>query len=189
MFRKVLDERARAAGGGDDLEFRREAVGYVDGLYAFAMSLARDRVAAQDLGQETYVRALAAHRKAAPGENMKAWLFTILHNVWRNERRRRRPAPLEDGPGVADRLAAPEGDPEEMLDRRETRDLVRRAIARLPESFREVVVLRCVEGFSYRDLAHILGCPAGTVMSRLARARAILRRDLRGPAAEKTGAA
>jgi len=185
----VSDAEGGRASGGDGEEFRREAVACLDGLYGFALSLTRDRLIAEDVVQETYVRALAAHRKAAPGENMRAWLFTILHNVWRNERRRKQPTALEDAPGLADRLVAPGGDPERALERNETQDLVRGAIARLPESFREVVVLRCVEGFSYRDLANILGCPAGTVMSRLARARTILRRDLARPAAARNGAA
>lgn len=189
ILKNVSDGAGGRRSGSDDAEFRREAVACLDGLYSFALSLTRDRLAAEDLVQETYVRALAAHRKAGPGENMRAWLFTILHNVWRNERRRKHPTALEDAPGLAERLVAPGGDPEGALDRKETRDLVRRAIARLPESFREVVVLRCVLGFSYRDLAHILGCPAGTVMSRLARARTILRRDLTGPVAERNGAA
>lgn len=173
----------------DDSEFRQEAVACLDRLYGFALSLARDRLVAEDLVQETYVRALAAHRKAAPGENMGAWLFTILHNVWRNERRRKQPLPLEDSPGLTDRLVAPGRDPEDALALQETRDLVDSAVARLPESFREVIVLRCVFGFSYRDLAQILGCPAGTVMSRLARARTILRRELQAPAASRDGAA
>jgi RNA polymerase sigma-70 factor, ECF subfamily len=176
-------------GGEGDGEFRREAVACLDGLYGFALSLTRNRLAAEDLVQETYVRALAARHKAGPGENMRAWLFTILHNVWRNERRRKQPTALEDVPGVAERLVAPGGDPEDALYRKETGERVRRAIARLPESFREVIVLRCVEGFSYRDLAEILDCPAGTVMSRLARARTLLRRDLVPAAAERHGAA
>ena len=188
-MRKVAQAAGSERPEHDDGAFRREAVACLDGLYSFAMSLSRERLAAEDLVQETYLRAFAAHRKAAPGENMRAWLFTILHNVWRNERRRKHPSALEDAPGIAERLVAPEGDPEGALHRRETRDLVRTAIARLPEAFREVIVLRCLEGFSYRDLAHILGCPAGTVMSRLARARTILRRDLRTPGAERNGAA
>jgi len=186
MFDEVSVEAGR--GGGGDGEFRREAVACLDALYGFALSLSRDRLVAEDLVQETYVRALAAHHKAGPGENMRAWLFTILHNVWRNERRRKQPAALEDAPALAERLVAPGSDPEDTLGRKEASALVRRAIARLPESFREVIVLRCVEGFSYRDLAHILGCPAGTVMSRLARARTILRRDL-ASVAERHGAA
>jgi RNA polymerase sigma-70 factor, ECF subfamily len=186
--RGVSEAEGGASGHGDG-EFRREAVACLDGLYGFALSLTRDRRVAEDLVQETYVRALAAPRKAGPGENMRAWLFTILHNAWRNERRRKQPTSLEDAPGLAERLVAPGADPEDALGRKETRALVRRAIAGLPESFREVIVLRCLEGFSYRDLAQILGCPAGTVMSRLARARAILRRDLSMPPVAKDGAA
>ncbi len=164
---------------GDDERFRREAVACLDGLYGFALALSRDRSVAQDLVQETYVRALSARRKAAPDENLKGWLFTILHNVFRNEVRRRRPQTLEDAP--ASSLVDPRSDPQESLHRKETRERVRRAIDDLPESFREVVTLRWVEEFSYRELASILGCPAGTVMSRLARARALLRRSLAAP--------
>jgi RNA polymerase sigma-70 factor, ECF subfamily len=193
MFPEVSVAAIRGGGEGGG-EFRREAVSCLDALYGFALSLSRDRLVAEDLVQETCVRAFAAHRKAAPGENMKAWLFTILHNVWRNERRRKQPMALEDAPALAESLIAPGGNPEGALDRKERSALVRSAIARLPDAFREVVVLRCLEGFSYRDLAHILGCPAGTVMSRLARARTILRRELagaaEGPAArERHGAA
>ena len=168
----ILDARA-------DDDFRREALACLDGLHGFAISLCRDVCAAEDLVQETYARAFAARRKAAADENVRAWLFTILHNVWRNDVRRRRPAALEATPGLAESLVSPGANPQELLSRRETEDRVRRAIADLPEAFREVIVLR-FEGFSYRDLAHILGCPAGTVMSRLARARALLRQSVLG---------
>ena len=164
---------------GDGERFRGEAVACLDGLYGFALSLSRDRSLAQDLVQETYVRALKARRKAAPDENLKAWLFTILHNVWRNEARRRRPQAIEDAP--ASSLVDPRSDPQDTLHRKETRERVRRAIDDLPDPFREVVVLRCIDDFSYRDIATILGCPAGTVMSRLARARALLRPRLAVP--------
>lgn len=166
--------------------FRHEAVACLDGLYAFAVSLARDPTVAEDLVQETYVRAFAARHKPSLDENLKSWLFTILHNVWRNQIRRARPTSLEDAP-VA-RLRAPGDDSLESLCREERAERVRRAVAELPESFREVVTLRCAMGFSYRDLAAILGCPAGTVMSRLARARALLRRSL-AASHERHGAA
>ena len=172
--------------GEEEEDFRREAVACLDGLYGFALSLARDRSLAEDLVQETYLRAFAARHKASVHDNLKGWLFTILHNVWRNHLRRPRPAPLEDAPAAS--LVAPGDDPQDMLCRKEARERVRRAIGELPETFREVVTLRCVEGFSYRDLAAILGCPAGTVMSRLARARALLRRSL-APSEERHGAA
>lgn len=161
-----------------DEDFRKAALTCFDGLFGFAYTLCRDRMTAEDLVQETYVRALAARRKAAPEDNLRGWMFTILHNVWRNEVRRPRPAAMEDSPGLAESLAAPGEDPQETLDQKETGRRLRRAIADLPEPFREVVMLRCVEGFSYRDVATIVGCPAGTVMSRLARGRALLRQSL-----------
>ena len=166
--------------GSSDDEFRQAALACLDGLHGFAYTLCRDRSAAEDLVQETYVRALAARRKALPEENFRGWMFAILHNVWRNEVRRRRPEAIEDTPGLGASLAAPGEDPQATLDGKETGARLRRAIDGLPEPFREVVMLRCVEGFSYRDVASILGCPAGTVMSRLARARALLRQGLLG---------
>lgn len=170
----------------DDDAFRRETVACLDGLYAFAVSLARDATVAEDLVQETYVRAFAARHRPSVDENLRSWLFTILHNVWRNQLRRPRPASLEDAPAA--RLQAPGDDSLESLCREERAERVRRAVADLPESFRDVITLRCTMGFSYRDLAAILGCPAGTVMSRLARARALLRRSL-AASQERHGAA
>jgi RNA polymerase sigma-70 factor (ECF subfamily) len=161
-----------------DDEFRIAAMACLDGLFGFAYALSRNRAVAQDLVQEAYVRALAARHKAAPDENIRGWLFTILHNVWRNELRRRRPEALEDSPALVEALADPGENPEGLLDRREAADRLRSAIEALPAPFREVVALRCVEGFSYREVATILGCPAGTVMSRLARARSLLRGSL-----------
>lgn len=152
----------------------------LDGLFGFALALSRDRATAEDLVQDTYLRALGARRKAPPEENLRGWLFTILHNTWRNERRRRRPEALDATPDAAERLPAAGEGPADSLDRKETRDRLRSAIEALPGPFREVVLLRCVEEFSYQQVAEIVGCPAGTVMSRLARARALLRGSLVG---------
>lgn len=151
------------------------------------MALARDRDAAEDLVQETYVRALSARRRANPGENVRGWLFTILHNIWRNQLRRPpllrvdeacRPAAT----GAVVWLVQPAA-PDAELERSRLRERLRLALAELPDTFREVVILRCVEGFSYQEIASILGCPTGTVMSRLARGRALLRRRLASLAA------
>lgn len=158
-----------------DEAFRAAALACLDGLYGFALALSRERSMAEDLVQETYLRALAARRKAAPGENVRGWLFTILGNIWRNERRRRRPEGVADLEGLAGAQAGTQLDPYVLLDGRELRERLLAGLAGLPEAFREVVVLRCVEGFSYQEVASIVGCPAGTVMSRLARARALLR--------------
>jgi RNA polymerase sigma-70 factor (ECF subfamily) len=160
--------------------FRRAAVGCLDGLYGFALALCRDRTVAEDLVQETYARAFAARRKAAPEENLRGWFFTILVNIWKNERKRRRPEAVADVEGLAGGIASTDLDPLETLDRLELRERLRAALEALPDTFREVVVLRCVEGFSYQEVASIVGCPAGTVMSRLARARALLRHALSG---------
>ena len=154
------------------------AVGCLAGLYGFALSLSRDRALAEDLVQETYLRALSARRKVSPGENLRGWLFTILYNVWRNELRRRRPELSQASVPEAVRVAPRTDDPERALENRRLADGIRVAIEGLPETFREVVLLRCVEGFSYQQIADIVGCPAGTVMSRLARGRALLRQSL-----------
>jgi len=151
------------------------------------MSLAHDRSAAEDLVQETYLRALSARRRADPAQNLRGWLFTILHNVWRNERRRMRPEPLGEAirpaPSAAVVWLQRTTDPEMELERGRLSESLRDAIEGLPEHFRAVVVLRGIEGFSYQEIASILGCPTGTVMSRLARGRALVRQRLAAPAA------
>jgi RNA polymerase sigma-70 factor, ECF subfamily len=161
-----------------DRVFREAAVACLDGLYGFALSLSRDRAVAEDLVQETYLRALRAPRKAEPGPGLRSWMFAILHNVWRNELRRGRPLELDDD--AIDQIAGDEPDPLESVDRQQAGGRVLSAIDALPGPFRDAIVLRCVEGFSYQEMATIVGCPAGTIMSRLARARALLRRAL-GP--------
>jgi RNA polymerase sigma-70 factor (ECF subfamily) len=158
--------------------FREASVDCLDGLYGFALSLCRDGVTAEDLVQETYLRALKAPHKAEPGPGFRSWLFAILHNVWRNEVRRRRPSDVVDE--SVEQLPADGPDPLESVNRQQAGGRVLNAIEELPAPFREAIVLRCVEGFSYQEMASIVGCPAGTIMSRLARARALLRRSL-GP--------
>jgi len=170
---------------GKEQAFREATLACLDGLFGFAMALARDPAVAEDLVQETYLRALSARHKADPSENVRGWLFTILHNAWRNQVRRPSPEPLDDEPEEPRRVAsvvwlAPPPDPEAELERSRLRQSMGQAIEALPGRFREVVVLRCLEGFSYQEIAGILGCPTGTVMSRLARGRAILRESLGG---------
>ena len=141
--------------------FRRAAVACLDGLYGFALTLSRERASAEDLVQETYARALAAGRRPAPDENIRGWLFTILVNIWRNERKRRRPEAVADVEALAASLPSRVEDPEAALDRRELRERLRLALESLPDAFREVVMLRCVEGFSYQEVASIVGCCPG----------------------------
>jgi RNA polymerase sigma-70 factor, ECF subfamily len=150
----------------------------IDGLYGYALVLTRNRSDAEDLVQETYVRAIGAMGRLRPESNVKGWLFTILRNIWLNHLRKRR-----GGPGIVDMdiednsdlSAASSDDPHaHFVSKMEHRQICD-AIQQLPADFREVIVLREYEDLSYRDIAAILDCPVGTVMSRLARARARLR--------------
>jgi RNA polymerase sigma-70 factor, ECF subfamily len=152
-------------------------------LYGFAMSLTRNPVDAEDLVQETCLRAIKGVPQNGFKSDPKVWLFTILRNVWINEWRRRANGPefvllgktRGDGAPLQEVLSDDRERPEEHFERNLVSGKIRVAISGLPEVFREVVVLRYFEGFSYRQIASILGCPAGTVMSRLNRARAELR--------------
>jgi RNA polymerase sigma-70 factor (ECF subfamily) len=162
-----------------DEAFRDGTVACLDALYGFALALCHDPAQAEDLVQETYLRALRARHRAEPGAGLRSWMFAILHNVWRNDLRRRRTVAYEENLDVR---PSGDGDPLLFVARKQSGNRLHAAIEALPVAFREVVVMRCLEGFSYREMADIVGCPAGTVMSRLARARALLKRAL-GPAA------
>jgi RNA polymerase sigma-70 factor, ECF subfamily len=163
-------------------DFAQAALGHLDALFGYAMALTRDQTEAEDLVQETYLRAARAFGQLPPDSNLKGWLFTILHNVWRNQLRHALSGPqFVELDAEGDRLPlggdAGDGPHAALLRKAESAD-VRAAIERLPRPYREVVVLRDLEDFSYQQIAAILGCPAGTVMSRLARAREQLRQSL-----------
>ncbi|HJU61796.1 MAG TPA: RNA polymerase sigma factor [Candidatus Binatia bacterium] len=152
-------------------------------LYGFAMSLTRNPVDAEDLVQETCLRAIKGVAQNGIKSDAKVWLFTILRNLWINQWRRRTKGPefillgktRGDGAPLQEWLSDETHRPDDQFERNLVSGKIRTAISGLPEVFREVVVLRYFEGFSYRQIAAILGCPAGTVMSRLNRARAELR--------------
>jgi RNA polymerase sigma-70 factor, ECF subfamily len=158
---------------------------YFDGLYSYAMVLSRDRTEAEDLVQETCVRAIQAMGSLRPDSNIKGWLFTILRNIWFNQLRRRRSAPrlieLDLNNHGADFAAPRSKDPHNLYVSNLEHKRVREAIQQLPDDFREVIVLREYEELSYQEIANVLGCPPGTVMSRLGRARSKLREILAGP--------
>jgi RNA polymerase sigma-70 factor (ECF subfamily) len=152
---------------------------YLDGLYGYAFVLSRNRAEAEDLVQETCLRALRALERLRSGSNMKSWLFTILRNIWLNELRRRRTKPEmveldSDGRG-ADEPTDTSKDPHAIYVDELQREQVRAAIEQLPLEFREIIILREYEELSYQEIAAVLDCPPGTVMSRLARARSKLR--------------
>jgi RNA polymerase sigma-70 factor (ECF subfamily) len=151
----------------------------IDGLFGYAMVLTRNPTEAADLVQETYVRALKARESLRPSSHVKSWLFTILRNIWLNQLRHKRSAPLivelEAHQGVADSAIETSKDPHARYVSKVEQEKVRNAIQQLPAEFREIIILREYEELSYEEIAVMLDCPAGTVMSRLARARAKLR--------------
>lgn len=152
--------------------FRREIVALLPRLRAFALSLTRNRDAADDLVQGACEKALAGQATFRPDGRLDSWLFRILHNLWIDGHRRRRPQETLDEPGLAEALAGE--DPRPALESRSLLAATRQAIAALPEEQRAVLVLVCVEELSYREAAEVLGVPLGTIMSRLSRARRAL---------------
>jgi RNA polymerase sigma-70 factor (ECF subfamily) len=153
---------------------------HIDGLYSYALVLTRNRSEAEDLVQETYVRALGAMGRLRADSNVKSWLFTILRNTWFNQLRQQRTAKLValDGEENAMDITETAKDPYAFYVGKMEHEQVRQAIQQLPVDFREIILLREFEELSYQEIATILDCPAGTVMSRLARARASLRKLL-----------
>lgn len=150
-----------------------QLVAFLPNLRRFAMSLCRDRALADDLVQGACERALANSARFQPGTRFDAWMFTILRNLWIDHARRRQTAGIhEDVDDRADLIGATGEEPYHALELKAVAD----AIDKLSEDQREVLLLVCVEGFSYQETAEIIGAPIGTVMSRLARARIALSR-------------
>jgi len=161
--------RPRAVVSRDE-RFESEAIPHMRSLFATAYRMMRNAHDAEDLVQETLLRAYRAFDRYSPGMNIRAWLYTILHRARTDAFRRAGRAPLTvelagDGPGVPpaqDALASGAED-------------IERALQGLPEVFRTAVVLRDVQDFTYDEIARILEVPIGTVMSRIHRGRALLR--------------
>jgi RNA polymerase sigma-70 factor (ECF subfamily) len=157
---------------------------YLDGLYGYAMVLSRNNTEAEDLVQETCLRALRAIGRLRADSSVKSWLFTILRHLWINQLRQRRTAPhlveLDADQNGAYEPADAAQDPLTRYVNRVEREQVRAAIQQLPLPFREIILLREYEELSYQEIAALLDCPPGTVMSRLARARSKLRDLLSG---------
>jgi RNA polymerase sigma-70 factor (ECF subfamily) len=168
-------------------EFERLALPYLESLYNTALRLTRNAQDAEDLVQETFLRAYRSSHQFTRGTNLKAWLFRILKNAFINEYRKRRAAPVEeDFAGIEesfesrvdrDRSAAIRNPEEEAL-ANSLDEGVQRALAGLPEDYRMAIVLADLEGFSYKEIAEILEVPIGTVMSRLYRGRKQLEAEL-----------
>jgi RNA polymerase sigma-70 factor (ECF subfamily) len=176
-----LAEEAR-----DRVRFEEEALDLSDQVYRVARHLVGSREAADDLVQETYVRAFRSWQQYTPGTNLRAWLLRILTNlnIDRGRRQQRTPQTTSlDEKGdyyLYDKLEEREGGPldEERVIERLSQDSIVDALAHVPHDFRDVLVLVDIGEFSYADTAQILDIPIGTVMSRLHRARRILKGEL-----------
>ena len=158
--------------------FEALAIPLFDSLYNFAHWLAHNQNDAEDLVQETYLKAFRSFASFAPGTNFRAWMFQILKNTFlgscsKLERRMTLAMDSEED------LPTTSATPESMLMGRTDIEAVRSAIEQLPVIFREVILLSDVEDAPYREIAEILSIPIGTVMSRLARARKMVRDSLR----------
>ena len=179
MFNKERNKAKR--------EFETACMEHMDALYASALKLTRSGADAEELVQETYLKAFRFSHKFEWGTNLKAWLFRIQSNTFINEYRHRgherkyveRAATESIYDQVLDTEArAYASDPENHLFNKFLRQELDRALESLPDDFKMAVLLADVQGFSYKEVADILGCPIGTVMSRLHRGRRILQREL-----------
>lgn len=179
--------------------FAREALAHLDALYAFARWLVRNPADAEDLVQETMLKGLRARASFKPGTNLRAWLFTILRRTFLNLQARSGRELLAPPSGSAPGSSAREGggesqgsrhgsldrlpdvafDPEPTLFAAVSREAIDAALAALPVEFREAVWLADVEEMTLAEAAEVLGCPIGTVKSRVSRGRALLRASLR----------
>lgn len=164
----------------DQDAFAAEVLAYLEPLYATALRLTRNRPDAEDLVQDTFVKAFRFSERYTPGTNLKAWLYTILHNTWRNRRRDAARDTVDvDSARVEEAASLPDGPaaletPEQILMRQTLDADLQAALDELPDVFREAVWMRDVEEFSYAEIGEMLDIPPGTVMSRISRGRRLL---------------
>ena len=160
--------------------FGAEVLRYLEPLYATALRLTRNRADAEDLVQDTVVKALRFSDRFERGTNLRAWLSTILHNTWRNRLRDTGREAVEVDSTRLEELESSAGSPsanetpEDLLLRNTLDADLRAALDELPEIFRQAVWMRDVEEFSYAEIARMLDVPIGTVMSRISRGRRML---------------
>ena len=174
--------------------FERDAIAFLDPLYSAAMRMTRNPQDAEDLVQETFAKAYGAFHQFQEGTNLKAWLYRILTNTFINSYRKRQREPYQQmTDDIEDwQLARAESHTSSGLKSAEAVALehlpdtdVKQALQSIPEDFRLAVYLADVEGFSYKEIAEIMGTPIGTVMSRLHRGRGQLRALLTDYARER----
>jgi RNA polymerase sigma-70 factor (ECF subfamily) len=184
---------ASAADVRDRVRFEDDALAYADQLYRIALRLSGSSQSAEELVQETYLRAFRSWRSYATGSNLAAWLATILRNIYLDEARRQSRRPViesldEQGDYyLYNHLAETAKEPQEAVLNRLAGGAIVDSLADVPPTFREVIVLVDVGGFSYKDAAEILDVPVGTVMSRLHRGRRLLKQALAERTKEESG--
>lgn len=171
----------------DQADFESDAMQFAPQLYSAALRMTRNSADAEDVVQETFLKAYRAYDSFEAGTNLKAWLYRILTNVYINKYRkaRRRPSEVELGElqdlylfkRLGEQSGARESAEKEALDMFVDEDIIE-AIESLPENFRLAVLYADVDGFSYKEIAAILDVPIGTVMSRLHRGRKLLQKKL-----------
>lgn len=171
-------QRPSSAREPEDAGFASATLEFLDSIYGTALRLTRNADKAQDLVQDTYLKAIRSERQFARGTNLKAWLYTILHNTWRNRQRDGARARVEIDSEAVERSSHSGGldrrrqeTPESLLMRDSLNADLQNALDALAETFREVVWLRDVDELTYQEIADVLDIPIGTVMSRLSRGR------------------
>jgi RNA polymerase sigma-70 factor (ECF subfamily) len=170
-------------------EFERLAMPLFDSLYNFARWLAHDEAEAEDLVQEAFTKALRGFSSFTPGTDFRAWIFRILRNTFLTSRtglRSRLTESLDDDEEGGGSVAVTWETPESLALASATREALQSALERLPVGYREVILLCDVEEMKYKDIAEVLAIPIGTVMSRIARGRKLLRESLSGERAESS---
>lgn len=179
----------RQAQAGDKKAFEELVIIYQDKVYTLSYYLAGNHSDAQDLAQEVFLKAYSSLRSFRLESDLGTWLHRITVNTWSNMRRSRNQVlslddPLQTEDGEMDRPLAdgdPTSDPAVALEEKEVQVMVQHAIRSLPEEYRAVLVLREMEGYTYEEIAGIMGCSLGTVKSRLNRARRALKEKILRP--------
>jgi RNA polymerase sigma-70 factor, ECF subfamily len=168
-------------------KFSHEAMTHLDHLYRMALYLAKESNEAKDLVQETYSRALGSYKQFTPGTNMKAWLTTILYNLFFHHRSEKKKwisveNNFEEDKGPSDysqRVPTENPGPETHMLLKELKGKITDVLDKIPEEFRQPIILVVMGDFSYEEAAKILSCPVGTIRSRLFRGRKLVYKELR----------
>jgi RNA polymerase sigma-70 factor (ECF subfamily) len=169
---KLAEERQKA--------FEELALPFMDSFYSTALRMTRNETEAEDLVQDAYLRAYRFFDKFEKGTNFRAWLFKIIRNVYINKYRKASLSPqmMDVADAEASGSLSDTDTPERQIFDKLLDDDITKALDSLPDDFRLTLIMSDLEGFSYKEIAEILDCPIGTVMSRLHRGRKLLRRNL-----------